>query len=291
MEWHQLIYFKRVAEFQHMTKAAESLTISQPALSRSIARLEDELGFSLFERRGKNVILSQYGRIFLKHVERAIKEIEVGKQNIQNLMDPDYGTVSIAFIHSLGSNMLPNLLGVFHSQYPQIQFKLSQNSSHLMLDELMEGKIDLCIFSSYYQPESVESISLFQEEIFAVVADKHPLAKQSSICMKDIANEPIISLKRDYGLRILMEQIFAKAGITPQVAFEGDEIWTLVGLVEAGLGVALVPRISGSKKYGIRFLPIRDQKCCRTVQLAWVKERYLSPVARKFKDFILYYFS
>ncbi|MDU2066160.1 MAG: LysR family transcriptional regulator [Sporomusaceae bacterium] len=291
MEWSQLTYFKMVAQLEHMTKAADRLSISQPALSRSIAKLEEELGFPLFERKGKSLQLNRYGHIFLKHVEKALLELDTGKKVIQEMLDPDYGTVSIAFIHSLGPNLLPSLLGSFRLQHPFIEFKFSQNASHVMLEELADGAIDLCIFSSPYDENLIEAEPLFQEEIFAVSTEKHPLAARASISLKELAEEPLISLKKDYGLRVLLDQFFLEAGLTPRIAFEGDEIWTLVGLVEAGLGMALIPRVSGLNQYNVSFLPIDDYKCCRSVQLGWGRNRYLSPAAVKFKDFILHYFS
>ena len=101
MEWQQLKYFQTVANLQHISKAAKVLSITQPALSRAILRLEKELGVPLFERQNRTIVLSQYGRLFLNHVNKMILEFEEGKQEIQDLLDPEHGTVSIVFLHSL----------------------------------------------------------------------------------------------------------------------------------------------------------------------------------------------
>jgi DNA-binding transcriptional LysR family regulator len=287
MEWHQLEYFKLVAQLQHVTHAAEQLSISQPALSRSIAKLEEELGFPLFERRGKNVVLNRYGQIFLQYVERSIQEITAGKQVIHDLIHPDYGSVSLSFLHSLGSNLVPGLLSKFRSKYPNIQFKLYQNATTFLLDQLEAGEIDLCLCFPVAKREHVEWEPLFTEELFVVVPHGHRLANRTSIELKEIDNDPIVTFKKDYGLRILTDQLFKEAGLNPFITFEGEEIMTVAGLVEAKLGVALIPHVFGLDKTNISFLPVSRPQCQRVIGIAWTKERYLSPAAQNFKNFVI----
>ena len=290
MEWHQLEYFKAVAQMQHVTHAAQRLSISQPALSRSIAKLEEELGFPLFDRCGKNIVLNRYGLIFLQHVERAMQEITVGKQLIQDLLHPDHGSVSLSFLHSLGSNLVPGLLSKFLSNNPDIQFKLYQNATKFLLDQLDAGEIDLCLCSPVATREKIQWEPLFTEELFVIVPTEHRLAKRSSIELNEIKDEPVVTFKQDYGLRILADQFFKEAGLSPFITFEGEEIITVAGLVEAKLGVALIPHVVGLAKTNIVFLPISKPKCQRTIGMAWTKERYLSPAAQKFKNFVIHSF-
>lgn len=291
MEWHQLEYFKLVAQMQHITRAAEELSISQPALSRSIAKLEQELGFPLFDRRGKSILLNRYGQIFLQHVERSMQEILDGKQVVQDLIHPDYGSVSLSFLHSLGSNLVPSLLSKFRSKHAHIQFKLYQNATNFLLDQLESGEIDLCLCSPVATREQIEWEPLFTEELFVVVPHGHPLSHRSSIELHEIANEPIVTFKKDYGLRILTDQLFKEAGINPFITFEGEEIMTVAGLVEAKLGVSLIPHVFGLDKTNISFLPISKPNCQRVIGMAWIKGRYLSPAAQRFKEFVIQSFS
>src|SRR5579875_1786359 len=113
MEWHQIQYFQMVAETEHFTRAAEILSISQPALSRAISKLEEELGVQLFDRTGRNIVLNKYGKMFLQRVERSIQEIELGKQEIHDMIHPDHGTISLSFLHSLGISFIPGILKGF----------------------------------------------------------------------------------------------------------------------------------------------------------------------------------
>lgn len=290
MEWNQFEYFKMVAKMQHITHAAERLSISQPALSRSIAKLEEELGFPLFDRRGKSIVLNRYGQIFLQHVERAMQEIAEGQQVVHDLLHPDHGNISLSFLHSLGSNMVPGLISKFLTSNPNIQFKLYQNATNFLLAQLDAGEIDLCLCSPVATKEQFQWEPLFAEELFVIVPTGHPLASRSSIELKELKNEPVITFKQDYGLRILTDHLFQEAGLHPFITFEGEEIITVAGLVEAKLGVALIPHVFGLDNINISFLPISKPKSQRIIGIAWTKGRYLSPAAQKFKDFVIHSF-
>ncbi len=285
MELHQLEYFCKVAQLEHFTQAAEALAISQPALSRSIAKLEEELGVSLFERQGKRVYLNRFGQIFFDRVERARQEIAAAKQEIEDILNPDHGVVSFSFLHSLGTHVVPELIGRFHAEYPKIRFKLNQNASHLLLEQLKSGESDLCMTSLAGATEGIAWVPLYDEELFAVVSKAHRLAGRESIELVEIVAEPIITFKKGYSFRVLTDQLFAEAGLTPKIEFEGEELMTVAALAATNLGVAIMPHL---EHYDAKLSRIRisQPKCFRTIGLAWTKERYGSPVARRFRDFV-----
>lgn len=287
MEWYQLENFKMVAKTQHVTRAARLLSVSQPALSRSIAKLEQELGCPLFERNGKHVVLNRYGRTFLQYAEQALQEVDIGKKVIQDMLHPEHGVVCLAFLHSLGGNVVPRLLGKFHDLYPDIQFKLYQNYTTQLISQLESGEIDLCLCSPTISKPALEWHPLFSEELLIAVPHGHPLAHRHEIELSEIANEPVVTFKKDYGLRIIMDQIFHAAGLNPVIAFEGEEIVTVAGLVEARFGIALIPRTAGLENTKVSFLHIARTDCSRMIEMAWVKNRYLSPAAHTFKDFVI----
>ena len=291
MEWHQLQYFRVVAQLQHISRAAEQLSLSQPALSRSIAKLEEELGTPLFERQGKRILLNRPGKVFLEYVERALQEITEGKQALQDMLDPDHGEVALAFLHSLGTHFVPGLVGNFRSSYPHVEFKLFQNSAMHLLGLLEAGKIDLLLSSPIVAGNGIEWSPLFTEDLFVIVPRSHRLADCSQISLGEIATDPIISFKKEYVLRVIADQLFAKVNANPSITFEGDEIMTVAGLVEAKLGVAIIPRVSGLDKANIVFLPIAEPRSQRTIGIAWGKNRYLSPAATKFRDFVIQSFA
>lgn len=290
MEWHQLEYFCTVAQLQHFTRAAEQLSISQPALSRSIAKLEEELGISLFERQGKKVVLNRFGKTLLIRVERAKKEITEAKQEILDIIDPEHGTVSFAFLHSQGMHTVPNLIRGFRSENPNIQFKFFQNFSHLLLEQLKSGEIDLCLSPPVGDQKNIEWMPLFTEELFAVVASDHILAGRENIELAEISGEPLITLKNVSSLRNLTDKLFKEAGLTPNIEFEGEEFMTVTGLVEAKLGVAILPHLPMHDSMKLSFIPISQPNCFRTIGLSWTKEKYFSPAAKKFCKFVIGFF-
>jgi len=287
MDWHQLEYFHTLAQVQHFTRAAEKLSITQPALSRSIAKLEQEIGVPLFERRNKTIALNQFGEIFFRHADRALQEITAAQKEINDLIDPDRGVISLAFLHSLGPHLIPDLLGKFRQQFPNIQFKLYQNSSHLIHAQLRTGQIDLCLSSSPLELEpGIEWLPLYTEELFIVVPTSHRLAGQGSINLLEIGTDPVITFKPDFGLRILTDQLFQQHDLSPTITFEGDEIMTVAGLVERGLGIAFIPHLKELDTMQLAFLPIADKNCYRTIGLARMGSRHISPAVKKFRDFI-----
>lgn len=288
MDLNQLEYFKALADIKHFTQAAQNIAVSQPALSRSIAKLERELGLPLFNRSGKTIKLTQYGEIFLSYVERSLQEITNGKQALANLSNPNKGTIRLSFLHSLGSYLIPVLLSSFRRQYPQIQFKLDQNNSALLTKQLLDGDADLCICSTLTSTNSLSWITLGSEELFVVVPHNHRLAKRQSIRLAEIAQEPLITFKKPmYGLRLLADRFFEAANIRPKITFEGDEIMTVAGLVDANLGVALIPHIPGLEHFNIVFIPVEVPICTRPIGIAWNTAKYLSPAAKNFHQFVV----
>lgn len=287
MQWTQFQQFRVAARLQNMTQAAQELAISQPALSRSIGRLEEEVGFQLFERSGRGIRLNSCGTLFLQHVERAMQEIETGCQRIRQQIDPDEGEVALAFLHSLGTNYVPGLVGRFRRRQPKIRFKLYQNGTAALVAQLLSGEADLCLCAAVKGEAEVIWTPLFREELFVAVPQTHPLSGRTTIQLQEIETEPLITFKEHYGLRMLTDALLQTAGVKPEVRFEGEEIMTVAGLVEAGLGVALIPHIQGLEQMKIVFLPVQEPICFRTIGVAWRRGHAASPAVQRFKEFIL----
>ncbi len=287
MDLNQLEYFKALAHINHFTQTAQNLSVSQPALSRSIAKLEAELGVPLFERSGKNIKLTQYGQLFLTHIERALQEISNGKQALADLSSPDRGVIHLSFLHSLGGYIVPMLISNFNKIYPNIKFRLHQYNSSQLTKRLTEGSCDLCLCSTIITTGTLGWVPLCSEELFVIVPNNHHFAKRKSLDLKEIAQESIITFKSTYGLRLLANQFFEAASIHPNITFEGDEIATVAGLVDANLGVSLIPHIPGLEHLNITFIPVSAPRCTRPLGMAWNINKYLSPAAKKFQQFVI----
>lgn len=291
MEWNQLQYFQAVAQLEHFTRASETLSVSQPTLSRAIARLEEEIGVPLFDREGRTVSLNRYGQIFLNRVNRGIQEITDGIEEIQKLVDCSDGSISLGFLPSQGSSLVPDLLRLFRKDYPTIRFQLYQNITNNILDQLENSKLDFCICTEPYSHKNVQWIPLSTEELFVIVPKEHPLAQKSIIKLKDLSEESFITFKRELTLGEMTDGFFKEAGFIPKVTFEGEEVGTIAGLVAANLGIALIPHSKGLDMTEIAQLRISEPICQRVIGLAWIKNRYMSPAALQFREFVEKYFT
>ncbi|WP_339247149.1 LysR family transcriptional regulator [Bacillus sp. FSL R5-0523] len=287
MEWEQLEYFQTLARIQHVTKAAETLSITQPALSRSIVRLENQLGVPLFDRQGRSIKLNKYGERFLKRVDSIIKEFTEGKEEIQSLLKPDQGEVSLGFLHTLGTTIVPNLIGAFKNQYPNVHFQLNQSHSNQLLDKLKSGELDLCLLASFPVESNIMWKPLWKEELFLFLPKNQVLATREDITLNEIANEPFVLMKEGFALRVTIDHIFEQVNINPNIVFEGEEAATIAGFVAAGLGVSILPDFKGLDQTNIAKVRISWPRFERTVGISWIEGKYLPPVTENFKQYII----
>lgn len=290
MEIEQLQYFKTVATMQHMTRAAEVLAISQPALSKSIANIEQHLGVPLFNREGRSIYLNRFGELFLQSVNVILDEYERVKEEFEDIIKPGSGEVSFGFIHSLGMEMVPELIASTSEAFPNMQFSLTQATSLSLLEKLEEGAIDLCLSQKIASKViEIETEELFVEELFIIVPKTHPLAQQDAVKLKQVKSEPFIAIKKGNSLRQLVDELFLDEGIVLNTTFAAEEMHTVAGFVGAGMGISIIPNIKGLDNFNVKRLKV-DPPCYRSVGVSWAKNRYLPPAVVEFKHYLLQYF-
>ncbi|MCL6618090.1 MAG: LysR family transcriptional regulator, partial [Anoxybacillus ayderensis] len=193
MELRQLIYFTEVAKREHVSEAAEALHVAQSAVSRQIANLEDELGVKLFEREGRNVKLTPIGRHFLQHIELALKAIDYAKQQIEEYLDPERGTIKIGFPTSLASYTMPMVISTFKQQHPHISFHLRQGSYKFLIEAVKKREIDLAFLGPVPTEEKgIRGDILFTESFAALIPKDHPLSQKRSIALSELRHEPFV---------------------------------------------------------------------------------------------------
>lgn len=290
MEWEQLEYFQTLAREQHVTRAAQILSITQPALSRSIARLEGQIGTPLFDRQGRTIKLNKYGELLLKRVDLILKEFQEGKEEIQSLLDPDKGEISLGFLHTLGTTIVPNIIAAFKEEYPHVRFHLKQNHSNWLLENLQSGNLDLCLLASFPGESRMAWTPLWQEELFLFFPKDHPLANRESITLEEIADEPFILMEEGYALRVTIDSIFEQVGLVPKIMFEGEEVTTIAGFVGAGMGISILPDVKSLDRTKIAKVRISSPRCERTIGIASMEGKFLSPIAEKFQQYIVDHF-
>ncbi|MFE9422227.1 LysR family transcriptional regulator [Kitasatospora sp. NPDC006697] len=282
----RLAQFAAVARLEHVTRAAEELGLPQPTLSRAIARLEAELGVALLVRQGRAVRLTRAGRLLLGAVERSLAELDRGARVVLAESDPATGRVAFGFLHTLGTDAVPALLRGFRADHPQVGFQLAQDYVAAMLDRLRSGELDLCLVSPLPDAPELTVRRLDEQQLHLAVPADHRLAGRRTIRLAEVAEEPFVAVERGYGLRTLTDDFCAQAGFVPRIAFEGEEVETLRGLVAAGLGVALLP-LGLVPRPGVVDLAVTAPRTRRAIGLAWLAGRPLPAPAEAFRDFVL----
>ncbi|WP_040207583.1 LysR family transcriptional regulator [Neobacillus jeddahensis] len=290
MELLQLQYFQTVARLEHMTKAAAELQIAQPSLSKTITRLEEDLGVPLFDRKNRQLQLNEFGKLFLQRVNRIILELNEGKRELVELADQ--GQTQITLAVSI-PRVLPELLSSFLRQFPDIKFQQVLESTSSMRNLLEKAKIDFCISSVPLEGDDIIWEPLVTEEIYLVVPPGHRLAGREKIRLEEVKDESFISMNTGFGFRNVTDEFCRKAGFVPNIAFEGDEPGVIGDLVRQGLGVAFIPEISWMNKENPfpNKLHIMEPNCQRTIGLGWSKRRFLSNPSQQFRKYVLDYFS
>lgn len=293
MELRQLIYFTEVAKREHVSEAAEALHVAQSAVSRQIANLEDELGVKLFEREGRNVKLTPIGRHFLQHIELALKAIDYAKQQIEEYLDPERGTIKIGFPTSLASYTMPMVISTFKQQHPHISFHLRQGSYKFLIEAVKKREIDLAFLGPVPTEEKgIHGDILFTESFAALIPTDHPLSQKRSIALSELRHEPFIMFPEGFILRQIVEDACKQAGFSPIISSEGEDLDAIKGLVSAGIGVTLLPESTfyeTTPRYTVK-VPIELPLVRRNVGIILPKYD-LAPSVRVFYQFVKQFFT
>jgi DNA-binding transcriptional LysR family regulator len=284
----RLRQFAAVASTEHLTRAAEQLGVPQPTLSRTIAHLESDLGIPLFTRPGRNIRLTRHGRVLTDAAERALAILDDALDQVTGEADPVHGRVAFAFLHTLGTDVVPRLLRDFRTEYPAIRFALVQDTSREMLGQLLAGEVDICLTVPVPASANVRSESLDEQRVDLVVPAGHPLARRQAIRLAEASGEDFICTLPSNSLRIITDELCEAAGFVPRIVFESEQVATIRGLVGAGLGVALLP--AGTElDPAVTSVRITRPKAARTICVNWMADRELTAPVAEFRDFLLGY--
>lgn len=291
MDTESLRWFQQVADGTTVTEVADIFNVSQPAVSRALDRLDKDLGVPLLERHGRLLRLTEAGATFKRHVDTVLHNLDDGLAAIDELVDPETGTVTIAFQLSLGTWLIPAIVSQFRELHPRVSFRF-QHSQDGRSSTLHDGSpVDMEFTSRRSRRPDVRWEPIMPEELMLAVPPGHRLAALEGTSLTEVAEEPFITLGRTWELRRLSDELCQAAGFTPQVAFEGDDLHMVHGFVAAGLGVAIVPRMGMNpnkrRKRDSQLLSITDPGAYRNIGVAWSVDRRLLPSAVLFRDFAL----
>ncbi len=289
METEVLRWFQLVADGTRVTEVAKVYQVSQPQVSRALAALQREVGAPLLGRSGRVLRLTHAGSVFKAHVDRFLAGLDDGLAAVDQLVDPERGTVVVAYEPSLGTWLVPLVVGGFRQRHPKIGFVLRQVDEGTPGTELfgaVDTRVDVVVSTSRPRGIPMQWARLFTEELFVAVPGGHPLADRESVRLAELAGEDFVALPRQAPLGGLVAQVLEAATGEPRVSVLAEDLPTVRALVSAGLGVAIVPA-TGEPLRSVRLLRIEDPGATREVGLGWPADRRLLPSAELFRRFCL----
>jgi DNA-binding transcriptional LysR family regulator len=282
----ELQWFVVLAETEHVTDAAAMLGISQPTLSRALARFEEQAGTQLFDRINRRMQLNPYGEIMLEHARRSLAEMRSATERIDALRNPNSGRVRLAFLHSLASWYVPEQLRRYRQNMPGIGFDLFQGPAHEITHRVHSGQADLAITAPRPDGPGFDWHQLYVERLCLAVPRGHRLAGRSRVRLSAAAGERFVALGEQFGLRQLTDALCVEEDMAPDIVFEATEIPTVEGLVAAGFGVAVVPVPREGAESSTVHVPLSNVGAKREVGLVWDRDRPLSPPAAHYAEFL-----
>jgi DNA-binding transcriptional LysR family regulator len=269
MQFQQLGYFVAVAETCHFTQAAERMGVAQPSLSQQIGALEKDLGERLFHRERGNVCLTAAGDVLLPIARRLLADADIVRHEIRELGELRTGRVRLGATPSLCTGLLPAMLAAFHADYPGIQLVVHEGGSRDLERDLSQGALDLALIiaSQGRQDPALTTVPLLVEDLVVVSAwHTTPPVRRSRIRIDELHGQPLVMFRRGYELRDFTVDACRDAGFEPSFAIEGGEMDAVLGFVQAGLGIAVVPStVVGDR---LRTTPFTAPGLTRTIGLA-----------------------
>lgn len=295
MELNQLRAFLAAAQHENMTRAADALHVTQPALSRTIARLEQELGVQLFDREGRAIRLNEFGRAARVHAEAVLAELASMERHLHDLSGGLGGTIRVA---SSFPNREPDFLHEavrsFAFEHPEVRFRILQMEPQQIRQALAEQRVDLALTVPSVQSEEVEWRSVRTEPMGVILAKTHPLAARTPLHVADLAGERFYCNNSNSDSYDLTRSFCAQAGFEPDVCYEGDSPQFIGEAISRGMGVSFI----ASSRFGadggrhaweenIVFRPIADAFCRRECGVAVHRRQYQTRAARAFRAYLL----
>ncbi len=288
MTLNQLTYFYKAATLEHFNLAAEQLHISEPSLSRSIHSLEDELGLTLFEKRGRNITLTKAGKLFLFHTEKILSDVSAAELKMKELSS-DGGHIDIAYVAPLARKFIPGMVRSFLKQKENknVVFNFYQNYTAKNLQGLKSGAVDL-IFGSYVENEpTIEFVPISKQAMVVILPIDHPLAKYDVLDHHVFSQYPVAGYDHSSGLGRYTSSYFAEHDITPDIICESPDENSIASFVAEDFGIALVADVHAIHREDIVIRPlIPEETFYHQVYMAYQKDIYQLPAVQRLINFI-----
>ncbi|MDZ8050374.1 MAG: LysR family transcriptional regulator [Aulosira sp. ZfuVER01] len=288
MELRHLRYFIAVAEELHFTKAAERLHIAQPPLSQQIQQLEAELGVKLFHRQTKRQVqLTEAGKVFLQEAYQLLAQLEIAVALTQKIGKGETGQLRIGFTSLVIYDLLPVILRQFREQFPEVELVLRELTTSQQEQALKDSRIHLGFAHPPLEDDTVSYQCIHRQTLVVALPSTHALAQQEHICVRSLLSEPLIMFPRYLapGLYDRIMSIFQQENCQPNITQEAIQMQTIIGLVSAGMGVAITPSsLQNLQRSGVVYRPILEAVPVIETAVIW-QQNNLTPIVENFLQF------
>ena len=284
MELSQLRYFLKVAEQQNFTRASEELGITQPALSRSIAKLEVELRQPIFERQTRNVALTDAGRLLQPRAEQILALVDDTLAELTD--DGESGCVRVGAIPTIAPFFLPTALRRFSDQCPLAKVVAFEETTDKLLHRCSQGEVDVALLAAPISTQYLESEPLFEEELLLVLPAGHQLANKKQISVSDLHDHPFVLLDETHCLSGAVVAFCRQRSFQPVTVEHTSQLATVEELVALGHGVSLIPQMARHLDNSNRriYRSLTSPAPTRSVVLVWNPYRFQSRLVERFKE-------
>ncbi|WP_191843142.1 LysR family transcriptional regulator [Catellatospora chokoriensis] len=292
VQLQQLKYFVAVAETRHFTQAAEQAGVTQPSLSKQIHVLETELGAPLFTRSRGNIMLTPAGEALLPRARRILADVETARLEVQELIGVRRGRLRLGATPSLCTSLVAPVLRRYQEGYPGVRLMLEEGGSQDLVGKLARGGLDLAliVLPEHGTDPALRAEPILRESLVVASSTTLPAPTEAgTLRLSELDGQPLVMFRPGYDLRDATLEACRRAGFTPTFAIEGGEMDAVLGFVEAGLGVALVPSLVLSGRTRLRSTPLAPPGVQRTIALAHRRDVTPTHAARALREVLLAY--
>ncbi|MHB8378109.1 MAG: LysR family transcriptional regulator [Dehalococcoidia bacterium] len=250
MDLGQIEAFVQVAQHRSFSKAAESLFLTQPSVTARIQSLERDLGETLFERNGRGVRLTEMGAAFLPYARRALKALQDGRDALDGMRNLELGTLKLGSALTVSTYVLPRILKKYCSLYPGVEVSVQTGRSEQVLQMVLNDDVHCALERTVHHAEIV-TLPLYEDDLVLVAAPQHRFAKTGTATIEDVGREALILFDKGSSYTGLIQNVFRQNGVVPRTMMELDTIEATKKMVEEGLGIAMLPKVSTQRELEI----------------------------------------
>ena len=288
MEMHQLRYFVAVARTGTFSRAAGECHVAQPSLSQQIQKLESEVGERLFERTQRRAILTPAGALFLPHALSILETAEQGRQEILEMSGQVRGKILLGALPTIAPYFLPEIVRLFREKYRGVELILHEEATLQLLRGLEENELDLALISDAAPNPRIRIEKLFSEELLLCLPADHALVRQRVVVAADLEREKFILMQEGHCLGAQAQRFCQTKGLHPQISCRSAQIATVLAMVQAGLGVSLIPEMARNQgpAGSVVYRSLDGARPRRTLALAMSRQRKSSRCVLELATFI-----